>query len=120
MADGSVRKMLDERAAAPDIQHLGTEADGKDRLRLLLSGLKQQGVDLLALRVGIGGIGIAGLSEAGGINIGSAAGEENCVAGGGQLGGYGRVAKRNCNRLAARALDCLGVLRPGALVVLRV
>ena len=113
------RQVLYQRSATPHVHRLGSEADGEERLVKVVRVLDQEFVDVLARRVG--GIAlrdglVAVLVR---IDVGGRAGKQDALTGVDQVGGGARGGvERNLDRLAPGTADGLGVLGPGAGVVL--
>jgi hypothetical protein len=113
--------VLKQGSAAPDVEHLGAEADGEDGLAEVVSVLEEELVDVFA--GGVGGVALLDglLAVLLGVDVGGAAGEEDAVAGGDELGGgCGRDIEWDLDGSAAGAGDGLGVLGPGPAVVVGV
>jgi hypothetical protein len=90
MVDGKGCKILDEGAAAPDVEVLATKADGKDGFVEIVGVLEEQFVCIFAgvvrrrsLREGIVAVAL-------GVNVGGASREKYGVAGTGEGGDIGR------------------------------
>ena len=79
--DGDGGEVLDKGAAAPDVEHLGAEADGEEGLAVVVGVFEEAEVDLLAGWVGGVAGGDGGLGVTGGVYIEAAAGEEGGLAG---------------------------------------
>jgi hypothetical protein len=83
--------------------------------------LQEKLVDVFSWVVGGGTLSDGVLTVLLGVHVGRAAGEENCLAGVDQVGNLdGCSVQGNFDGHAATAFDTGGVLRPGALVIVRV
>jgi hypothetical protein len=111
-------EVLNQRAAAPDVEDLDAEADGEDGLVEVVRVLKEELIDVFAGVVGGGALGDGFLAVLVGIDVGGTAGEEDGLAGVDEVGDFDWGGEKgDLNGLAATALDTRSVLRPGALVV---
>jgi hypothetical protein len=118
VVDGKDAEVLNEGAAAPDVEDLDAEADGEDGLVEVVRVLKEELIDVFARVVGGGGLGVGVLAILVGVDIGWTAGEEHGLAGVDELDDLNwRGEERDFNGLTATAFDGGGVLGPGALVV---
>jgi len=119
--DGHGHEVLDDGAAAPDVEHLGAEADGEDGFAHVVGVLEEELVDVFAGLVGGRTLFDWLLAVFLRVDVGGAAGQEDALAVGDEAGGGGgRIAERDLDGLAATALDGGGVLLPGAAAVLEV
>jgi len=71
--------VLDEGAVAPDVERLGSVADGEDGLRMLCASWREV-VDVVAGRIGCGGAGMRSFAVFLRIDIGGRAGKQDAVA----------------------------------------
>ena len=118
MVDGQGGEILDEGAAAPDVERLDAEADAEYGLGEFVGMVEEEVVDGFAGGVGGSGGGIAVGTVKGWVYVGGAAGEEKAVATGGEdVDLRGREGEVDGYGLAAGVRDRGGVVRPGALVV---
>jgi hypothetical protein len=114
-------EVLDEGSAAPDVEGLGAETDGKDGFAEVVGVLDQEFVYVFAGGVGGAGLGGGVLAVFLGVYVGGAAGEKDGVAGVDEVGGLaGSGVERDCNGFATGAGDGFSVLRPGFAVVFEV
>jgi len=104
-------QVLQQRAAAGDVEHLHPAADPEERQIPLDRALGQRDLERVALRVDVDGRGVHGLAVGGGVDV-RAAGEDQAVEQVEQLVGMlGRARiRRQQQRDAAGALDRVGVL----------
>ncbi len=111
-------EMLDEGSSAPDVEGLGSEADGEDGFVEVVGVLDEEFVDVFPGGVGGGALGDGVLAVFVGVDVGRAAGEEDGLAGVDEVGCLaGRGGEGDCYGFSAGTLDGLGILGPGALVV---
>ena len=119
--DGERSEILHEGAAAPGVEDLNAKADGEERLVEIVRVLEEELVDVFAGGVGGGALGDGIVAVLVGVHVGRTAGEKNSLTGIDEVNGLDRGGvERDCDGLAAAALDTGGVLGPGALVVLGV
>src|SRR5208282_842780 len=113
--------VLDEGSVAPDVERLGSVADGEDGLAHVVRILQEKLVEVVARRIGRGGFGMRRLAVLLRIDVGGRAGEENPIAGFGQLGGFdvGEI-EREDDGLASGTEDGVHILGESAGGVLRV
>lgn len=91
MVDGHGCEVLDQGSAAPDVEHLGAEADGEDGLAHVVGVLEEKFVDVFSGGVGGIGLGVGFRSELLRVDVGSAAGKEDTLAGSDELRGFRRL-----------------------------
>jgi hypothetical protein len=121
VVDRHGREVLDQGAAAPDVEHLGSETDGEDRFAHVVGVLEEEFVDVLAGQVGGIGFGLGFGAVFLRVYVGSGAGEEDSLAVGDELGCFRRLLIQwDFYGFCAAPLDCSGVVLPGAAVVLEV
>jgi hypothetical protein len=121
VVDGEDVEVLNEGAAAPDVEGLGSEADAEEGLVEVVGVLDEEFVDVFAGVVGRGAGFDGFLTVFVGVEVGSTAGEEDGVAGIDEVcGGGGGGEEGDLDGDAAGALDGGGVGGPGALVVVGV
>src|ERR1035437_2151484 len=114
-------EILQQGSAAPDVQHLGSEADGEDGFAHVVGILEEQFVDVLAREVGWRALFDGLLAILLGIDVGAAARQESSLAVGDELcGSRGRLPQRHRDGFPSAALDRDGVLIPRPVVVLEV
>ena len=114
-------EILNQRATAPYIEDLDAEADGEDRLIEVVRVLEEKLIDVFARVVGGRALGDGVLTILLRVHIGGAAGEEDCLAGVDQVGDLdGCGEEGNFDGFATAAFNARGVLRPGALIVVRI
>jgi len=89
VVDGHRGQVLDEGSAAPDVEGLDAEADGKDRLVEVVGVLDEELVYVFAGVVGGGTLGDGVLAVLVGVDVGGAAGEEDRLAGVDEIGDLG-------------------------------
>ena len=110
--------VLEEGAAAPDVEGLGALADGEDRLVQVEGVLNEELIDVGAQGVGRGGVRTAGLGVFLRIDVGGGTGEEDAVAGGEDFGDALRgLVERNGDGRGSGGVEGVEVLRKGAEVV---
>lgn len=110
--------VLDECAAAPDVQRLRALADGEDGLVKIEGVLDEELVDGGAVGVGVFALGDSRFAVFLGIDVGGAAGEEDAMAGGEDLGNALRgLMERDGNGCGSGGVEGVEVLRQAALVV---
>jgi len=111
-------EVLDESAAAPDVEGLEAEADGKDRFVEIVGVLNEKFVDIFPGGVGGAALGDGVLAVFLGVDVGGAAGEEDGLAGVDEVGDLGGSGfEGDFDGLASATLDGGGVGWPRALVV---
>ncbi len=79
--------MLDEGSAAPDVERLGAKADGEEGFVEVVGVLDKEFVYIFSGWIGCGALGDALLAVLVGVDVGSAAGEEDALAGVDEVGG---------------------------------
>lgn len=118
MVDRDRREVLDERTAAPDVKGLNAVADAEDGFEVFVGVLEEEVVGGFAGEIGWGRGRVDLGAITGRVKVGGTAGEANTSAGGrdgGDLrGGGGKV---DLDGFTARAIYCVRIARPGALVV---
>jgi hypothetical protein len=112
------RYVLNEGAAAPDVEGLGALADGEDGFVEIEGVLDEELVYGGAVGVGAFALGDGGLAVFLGVDVGGAAGEEDSVAGGEDFGHALRgFVKRDGDGCGSGGIQRVEVLREGAQVV---
>ena len=110
---GKAGEVLDQGAAAPDVQDLDAEADGEDRFVEVVGILEEELIDIFARRIGGGALGDGVLAVFVGVDVGGTAWQQNGLAGVDQVGDPDWAGvEGDLNRLTSAALDTSGVLRP--------
>ena len=86
VVDGHGGEVLKQGSAAPDVEHLGAEADGEDGLAEVVSVLEEELVDVFA--GGVGGVALLDglLAVLLRVDVGSRTGQEDALAVGDELG----------------------------------
>ncbi len=113
--------VLDERSGAKDVETLQAVADSEYGQASGVGGVKQKAVDRISARVGGGGVRRAWCVEAGGIDVGLAAGQKHALRALDHLFHFvWSLIERNANRFAAGQRDGALVLRDRALGVFAV
>ena len=111
-------EVLDEGAAAPDVERLEAVTDAEDGLGVFRGVVEEEIVGCLAGGIGGGGGWVAVGAVEGWVNVGGAAWQENAVAGSGEGVDLGRRGGDvDGDGLATGAGDGGRVGGPGALVV---
>jgi hypothetical protein len=106
VVDGKNSKVLNQRAAAPYVEYLDTEADGEDGFVEVVRVLEEEFVDILTKVVGRGTLGDGVLTVLMGVHVGRAAGEEDGLTGIDKPDRLDRRGvERNFDGLAATAPD---------------
>ena len=114
-------QVLDESSAAPDVEGLGAETDGEDRLIEVVGVLDEEFVYIFTGRVGGAALGEWVLAVFLRVYISRATGEQDGMAGVDEVGGLaGSGVERDFDGFAAGAGDSFGVLGPGLAVVFEV
>ncbi len=118
---GQAGEVLDQRSAAPDVEHLCAETNREDWFAHVVGVLEQEFVDVFAGRIG----GIALLDRLLAvflrIDVRAAAGQQNALAVRDEFGGCGRrLIERHFDGLATAALYGRGVSLPGTAVVVEI
>ena len=106
-------EVLDEGSAAPDVEGLGAEADGEEGFVEVVGVLDEEFVYVFAGGVGWGALGDGVLAVFVGVDVGSAAGEEDGLAGVDEVGGLtGGEVEGDFDGLAAGFGDGLSIVGP--------
>jgi hypothetical protein len=110
--------VLDERSLAKDIEALKAVADSEDRLAKLVGVIEKKIIDGVAARISCGSAGRARGVEAGGIDVGVAAGQKYGVAAFDHYFYFCRaLVEGDADRFGSSQYNCAFVLRDGALAV---
>jgi hypothetical protein len=114
-------EVLDEGSAAPDVEGLEAEADGKNGLVEVVGILDEEFVDVFPGWIGGIALGDGILTVLVGVDVGGATGKEDGLAGVDEVGCLaGRGVEGDFDGLAAGFGDGFGVLVPGVPVVVGV
>lgn len=118
MIYGENGEVLQEGAAAPDVEDLDAEADGEDGFVEGMGVLEEELVYIFAGWISRGGRGIGVVAVLLGVYVGGGAGEENGLAGVDEVGCLaGGEVEGELDWIATGGGDGCGVLGPGAGVI---
>jgi hypothetical protein len=118
---GHWHEVLDQGATAPDVEHLGPEADGEDGFAHIVGVLEEELIYILAGGVGRAAFGIGLLAVFLRVHVGGGAGKEDALAVGYELGCSCRLLiQLYFYGLCSAAFEGLRVLLPGAAVIFQV